>query len=106
LDLPSEIPTNDSQQIKKLANIFLRNIWNKQGCFQVQITAMDPKDQGHQLCLFGEKDVKREQINLAMDKINQRYGEFTLAPANLLQRSKMPNVIAPAWKPFGHRKTV
>jgi len=100
------MPTNDSQQIKKLVNIFLREVWCKQGCFQVQITALDPKDQGHQLSLFGERDVRREQINLAMDNINQRYGEFTLAPANLLNRSEMPNVIAPAWKPFGHRKTV
>ncbi|MDW3095585.1 MAG: DNA polymerase IV [Gammaproteobacteria bacterium] len=104
--MQTAMPTSDSQQIKKLVNIFLRNSWDKQGCFQVQITALDPKDQGHQLSLFGERDIRREQINLAMDKINQRYGEFTLAPANLLNRSEMPNVIAPAWKPFGHRKTV
>ncbi|MFK8028517.1 MAG: DNA polymerase IV [Gammaproteobacteria bacterium] len=104
--MQTAMPTSDSQQIKKLVNIFLRNTWCKQGCFQVQITALDPKDQGHQLSLFGERDIKREQINLAMDNINQRYGEFTLAPANLLNRSEMPNVIAPAWKPFGHRKTV
>jgi DNA polymerase-4 len=56
--------------------------------------------------LFSKKDIKREQINQAMDKINERYGEFTLAPALLLNRSDMPNVIAPAWKPGGHRKTV
>jgi DNA polymerase IV len=104
--MQTETPTNDSQQIKNLVNIFLCNTWQKQGCFQVQITALDPKDQGHQLALFGERDIKREQINVAMDNINQRYGEFTLAPANLLNRSEMPNVIAPAWKPFGHRKTV
>jgi DNA polymerase-4 len=44
--------------------------------------------------------------NAAMDRINTRYGEFTLAPARLLNRSTMPNVIAPAWKPFGHRQTI
>lgn len=100
------MPTNDSQQIKKLVNTFLRNEWQKQGCSQVQITALDPKLEGHQLSLFENHDTQREQLNLAMDKINQRYGEFTLAPANLINRSEMPNVIAPAWKPFGHRKTV
>ncbi len=100
------MPTNDSQQIKKLANTFLRNEWQKQGCWQVQITALDPKLEGCQLSLFENDSVQRDQINLAMDKINQRYGEFTLAPANLINRSEMPNVIAPAWKPFGHRKTV
>jgi DNA polymerase IV len=41
-----------------------------------------------------------------MDDINTRFGEFTLSPATLLNRSTMPNVIAPAWKPTGHRRTV
>lgn len=100
------MPTNDSQQIKKLANTFLRNEWQRQGCSQVQITALDPKLEGCQLSLFENHNAQRDQINLAMDKINNRYGEFTLAPANLINRSEMPNVIAPAWKPFGHRKTV
>lgn len=104
--MKTEVPTDDSHLIKVLANNLLQSYWQGQGCFQVQITALDPKDQGHQLSLFSKKDIKREQINLAMDKINERYGEFTLAPANLLHRSDMPNVIAPAWKPDGHRKTV
>lgn len=104
--IKSEMPTNDSHVIKNLADELMHNCWCGQGCFQVQITALDPKDCGHQLALFGEKDSKRELINAAMDKINERYGEFTLAPANLLHRSDMPNVIAPAWKPDGHRKTV
>lgn len=99
-------PTDDSQHIKALANDLLCHYWNGEGCFQVQITALDPKDQGNQLSLFSKKDIKREQINQAMDHINERYGEFTLAPAILLNRSDMPNVIAPAWKPAGHRKTV
>jgi DNA polymerase-4 len=41
-----------------------------------------------------------------MDEVNRRYGEFALAPARLLGRSSMPNVIAPAWKPHGHRQTI
>ena len=41
-----------------------------------------------------------------MDDINKRYGEFSLTRANLLHRSEMPNVIAPAWKPYGHRQTI
>lgn len=98
--------TDDSRDIKKLTNVFLRQEWERQGCSQVQITALDPKRAGCQLCLFEQGNKQHEQINLTMDKINQRYGEFTLAPANLINRSEMPNVIAPAWKPFGHRKTV
>jgi DNA polymerase-4 len=106
LKTQTHMPTSDSQQIKKLANAFLRNEWQRQGCSQVQITALNPKRAGYQMSLFKSQDTRRDQINLAMDKINQRYGEFTLAPANLINRSSMPNVIAPAWKPFGHRKTV
>lgn len=99
-------PTDDSYEIKNLADDLLHNYWKGEGCFQVQITAVDPKVKGNQLSLFSKKDMKRDGINQAMDKINERYGEFTLAPANLLNRSDMPNVIAPAWKPVGHRKTV
>lgn len=104
--MKTEEPTDDSKQIKALANEYLKHYWQGQGCFQVQITAVDPKDHGNQLSLFSKKDIKRDQINQAMDKINERYGEFTLVPALLLNRSDMPNVIAPAWKPDGHRKTV
>jgi len=53
-----------------------------------------------------EQLAHEKQLNKAMDEINQRYGEFTLSPARLLNRSDMPNVIAPAWKPSGHRKTI
>ena len=45
-------------------------------------------------------------IRSPMVDINDRLGEFTLSPANLLNRSDMPNVIALAWKPYGHRRTI
>ena len=51
-------------------------------------------------------DEVRQEINTVMDAVNRRYGEFVLAPARLLNRSSMPNVIAPAWKPSGHRQTI
>jgi DNA polymerase-4 len=52
------------------------------------------------------QDSKHRQLNHVMDDINQRYGELTLSPARLLDRSDMPNVIAPAWKPDGLRQTI
>ena len=70
------------------------------------MTALDPVDTGNQLELFQETAAPRNSANAVMDAVNQRYGEFTLAPARLLNRSSMPNVIAPAWKPFGHRQTI
>ncbi|CAN5431009.1 hypothetical protein BH10PSE19_BH10PSE19_08900 [soil metagenome] len=52
--------------------------------------------------LFIQSDPRREQLLAALDRINQRYGEFTVALTPLLNRSAMHNVIAPSWKPTGH----
>jgi DNA polymerase-4 len=73
--------------------------------FQIQVTAEDP---GHvtQLDLLCAPDPKRQKLNSVMDEINSRYGEFSIAPLSMQARSMMPNVIAPAWKPEGHRQTI
>jgi DNA polymerase-4 len=97
--------TDDGKVIYQLCMTFLDYYWKGQGIWQVQVTALSPR-QGKQLDLFSEENSLRHQVNVAMDRVNQRYGEFTLAPARLLDKSKMPNVIAPAWKPSGHRKTI
>jgi DNA polymerase-4 len=72
----------------------------------VQVTALDPAPAGSQLDLFDAMSEAQREVNAVMDEVNRRYGEFALAPARLLGRSSMPNVIAPAWKPFGHRQTI
>lgn len=97
--------TDDGKVIYQLCETFLSLYWKGQGVWQVQVTALSPR-QGKQLDFFREENPQRQDVNLAMDKVNQRYGELTLAPARLLDKSKMPNVIAPAWKPRGPRKTI
>ncbi|HEY9148632.1 MAG TPA: DNA polymerase IV, partial [Gammaproteobacteria bacterium] len=72
---------------------------------QIQVTALDPRPARQQLDLFAGGELEHEE-NTVMDAINERYGDFALTPARLLKRSEMPDVIAPAWKPDGHRKTV
>ena len=67
---------------------------------------MDPHPEKGQLDIFAEDNSDHYRLNKAMDLINQRFGEFTVAPAMLLNRSEMPNVIAPAWKPYGHRQSI
>lgn len=98
-------PTQDERLIYGLCKKFLEEAWSGEGIHQVQITALDPHSTTGQLSLFGNN---KESLTYhkAMDNINQRYGELCLAPARLLNRSSMPNVIAPAWKPFGHRQTI
>ena len=55
---------------------------------------------------MSHEELLRRRWNRAMDQINERFGEFAVAPATLLQRTDMPNVIAPSWKPIGHRRAV
>lgn len=86
--------------------------WQGQAVIQVQVTATHLKDAGGQLELFsadaatGDGEQRRTRRAAAIDRINARFGEFTLAPAELLGRSAMPNVIAPAWRPDGMRQHI
>lgn len=99
-------PTQDGREIFQLALFILQQTWQNEPVWKIQVTALDPRAGGHQLDLLAPDNNKRTQLNRALDEINDRYGEFTIAPATLLERSKMPNVIAPAWKPVGHRQTI
>jgi DNA polymerase-4 len=80
----------------------------EEGVSQVQVTALYPRPASGQLELFAESQhlIEHDKANAVMDAVNRRYGEFALAPARLLNRPDMPNVIAPAWKPYGHRQTI
>lgn len=100
------LPTDDGQRIMVLCRTVLRENWSGQGVHQVQVTALEPVEAGSQRDLFDAPDEARSEVNSVMDAVNRRYGEFALAPARLLGRSSMPNVIAPAWKPEGHRQTI
>lgn len=104
--LKTKFPTNDSRAILELCKKVVYGYWHGEGIFQVQVTALDPRPDQGQFDLFCEEENKFHKLNRVMDDINRRYGEFTLAPALLLKRSDMPNVIAPAWKPYGHRQTI
>jgi len=100
------IPTNDGRLIMALCRQTLHEQWKGEGIHQVQVTALNPQPSCGQIELFAPDTGKQDAVNNIMDQINQRYGEFSLAPARLLNRSSMPNVIAPAWKPQGHRQTI
>ena len=103
----SVTPTQDGKVIMQLCRSMLDEYWRGEGVAQVQITALDPQPVDGQLELFaGLATPEHNARNQAMDRINQRYGELTLAPARLLGRSEMPNVIAPAWKPQGPRQSI
>lgn len=98
----------DVRDIYALCLQLLNEVWQGEGICQVQVTAINPAAAQMQVDLFDTRTLynKRMESNRAMDRVNERYGEFSLCPARLLLRSEMPNVIAPAWKPFGHRQTI
>lgn len=102
-------PTQDERLIYGLCKTVVTRYWAGEGIHQVQVTALDPRSLNGQLLLFDNNDSDVQSGNTyhqVMDNINQRYGELSLAPARLLNRSSIPNVIAPAWKPYGHRQTI
>jgi DNA polymerase-4 len=104
--LHTALPTDDGRDIMALCRHVIDKLWHGAGIHQVQITALDPVEAGSQLELFDATDATQQAVNAVMDAVNERYGQLVLAPARLLNRSSMPDVIAPAWRPFGHRKTV
>jgi DNA polymerase-4 len=57
----------------------------------------------HQPSLF-ERDRLEREIVRAMDRVNDRWGEFTVTYAALLERPAHPRVIAPSWRPSGSRR--
>jgi DNA polymerase-4 len=91
--------------IYRLGEAWFRSNWRGQGIWQIRIVALNPAAPC-QADLFQRKHPARQRAHCAMDGINTRYGAMTLAPARLLGRSSMPDVISPAWKPLGHRKSV
>ncbi len=100
------LPTNNGREISALCKRILNQYWNGEGIYQVQVTALDLHEEKGQIDLFNENNDRYHQLNTVIDCVNQRYGEFTLASAKLLDRTDMPNVISPAWKPYGYRQTI
>ena len=104
--LKTTFPTSDSRPVIELCHRVIHEYWRGEGIFQVQVTALDPRPEKGQTELFGDEEDRFHRLNKVMDDVNNRYGEFTLSRATLMHRSEMPNVIAPAWKPYGHRQTI
>ena len=96
----------DGKRLFELALIFLRRRWHGEAVTHVQVTTHDLRAASGQIELFSIADTRLTRRFSAIDRINLRYGEFTLAPATLLDRSTMPNVIAPGWRSDGHRQHI
>lgn len=99
-------PSQDGRLLYQVGCEVFQAIWQGQAFAQIQVTALDPQPENRQLDLFMTPNPKQTALHQAIDNINRKYGEFTIAPAPLLKRTKMHNVIAPGWRPVGHRRSV
>jgi len=100
------VSTNDAQPLLKICRDLVEQRWTNEIISHVHITALDPEPLHGQMDMFfspTEEDARKEHENQVIDAINDRYGEFTIASAPMVNRTKMPNVISPAWKPMKAR---
>ena len=100
------LPTADGHAINRFCTDLLARRWRGEGIYQVALRALDPKEKGNQPDLFEPAPERQEQVNALMDRVNAKYGRWTLMPARMLNKSATPDVISPSWKPTGHRQTI
>jgi DNA polymerase-4 len=100
------VPGQDGAALFRLCRFVLEQGWHGEEVLQVQVTALDPRPCQYQGDLFERPDEAREHLHRVVDAINARFGEITIGPGRLVNRSPTPNVISPAWKPQGPRQTI
>jgi DNA polymerase IV len=100
------LPEHDGAYLFKVCRYMMSTYWSGEAVRQIQVTALDPQPCLGQADLFTEPDPRRDQLHQVVDKINDRYGNNTIMPGRLVSHQPMPNVIAPAWRPSGIRRTV
>jgi DNA polymerase-4 len=99
-------PTDDGRAINAFCADLLSHRWRGEGAYQVAVRALDPRQTGDQRDLFEAPPERQTQVNAVMDRINDKYGRWTVMPARMLDKSETPDVISPSWKPSGHRQTI
>ena len=68
---------------------------------------MDPIRKNIQIDIFNQENNKNIVLDQALDNINDKFGSDAIKPARLMSdNTDSPDVIAPAWRPNGHRKSV
>lgn len=102
----TEQATQDGAVLYGFCKEFLDTHWKGQGVYQVHVGSSNLMPITGQQDFFAAANPRRQKLLETVDRINARYGEFAVMPMPLIDRSDMPNVISPAWKPSGHRETI
>jgi DNA polymerase-4 len=97
---------NQSGDIYRAAVAILDSLVLMQPVRLLGVRLSNLRYESNQLSLFPE-DRKKAQLVEAMDKVNDRYGNFSITFGSLLDKEKAKNkgshVISPSWKPTGIR---
>ena len=83
------LPTDDGLEIFRAAWKSFHQIWNKLKIRMIGVSISNLISQTPQNLSFLPEEKRKEIITKALDKINNRYGEFTLQRATLLTSPKI-----------------
>ncbi len=98
--------TYDQFIIFNLCKTYIGMLDDNIGIYQIQVTAVNPIKKNTQADLFNQETNQNNYL-AAMDRINNKFGENAITPARLKSEDHdSPDVIAPAWRPNGYRKSV
>jgi len=96
-------PVNQSEDLYRTALDILATLPVDQPIRLLGICLSNLQHQAQQLPLF-DNERRQWRMTTAMDLVNDRFGDFTLNFASLIDnREKGSHVISPAWRPEGVR---
>ncbi|MEK6590563.1 MAG: DNA polymerase IV [Nitrospinota bacterium] len=98
-----KVYTNDTHDIYHHALLILNSIKLKGGIRLLGVRLSDLMKDYSQLPLY-EEDRKKEITLIAMDGINDKFGDFTITWGRLLERDRESGVISPSWRPEGVKR--
>ncbi len=99
--------TYNQANIFKLCELYLNMLDKNVGIYQIQVTALFPSERNKQNDLFNQDDENNLILDNMLDNINDKFGQETIKLARLKTEDvDSPDVIAPAWRPRGYRKSV
>lgn len=94
--------TNATDEIYRSALAIVRGICLRDKVRLLGISLSELIRDSNQMSLFKDRIRERSLLD-AMDRINERFGDFKIIRAAYLKQIEVPSVIAPAWKPSGVR---
>jgi DNA polymerase-4 len=98
--------TNDTGEIYRSAVAILDGIHLRESVRLLGISLSCLGKDGDQMLLFQEADrEKKASLTKAVDTVNDKFGEHTIALASTITQEKGHGVISPAWRPSGVRNS-